>query len=149
VPDLFQDLGFGSLTVPALPIPHQIAERLHAITRLSKAGTPRTPVGKDLADLVMISVTERPTSEDMRTAIEAVFRAYNTHVLPVSMPTTPAEWARDYHDAAEALGIPTELEMADVMAGELLSPVLWGAAQGVWSPTQRRWSSGGAHPAPK
>jgi len=124
--------------VPALPIPHQIAEKVHAITRMTKAGTPRTRVVKDLADPVLISTTERLPADDVRTAIHAVFDAYNTHPLPPMMPATPTEWARDYREAAEELRIPSDLAMADAMVGEFLNEVLVATARGVWDPTIRK-----------
>ncbi len=143
VPDLFAELGFGPVTVPVLPIAHQIAEKVHAMTRLSKAGTPRTRVVKDLADLVMISAAEHPTAQDVRTAIEAVFRAYNTHPRPSAMPATPTDWAHDYHEVAQELGIPPDLATADSMVGEFLNPVLQGTARGVWDLVRRRWIDNG------
>jgi hypothetical protein len=143
IPGLFADLGFGPATVPALPIAHQIAEKIHAITRLSKAGTPRTRVVKDLADLVMISVAEHPTARDVQTAVDAVFRAYKTHPLPSAVPATPTEWERDYREIAQELGIPLGLATADSMVQEFLNPVLQETARGVWDPARRRWIENG------
>ena len=139
VADPFGDLGFGPLTVPTLPIPHQIAEKVHAITRLTREGRPRTRVVQDVADLVLIATTERPTARDIRTALTAVFTAYNTHPLPLAMPTTPREWARDYRAAAEELRIPSDLDTADALAGEFLNGVLQDTARGVWDSIGGRW----------
>ena len=43
VADPFGDLGFGPLTVRTLPIPHQIAEKVHAITNADQRGPPTHP----------------------------------------------------------------------------------------------------------
>lgn len=139
-PALFAELGLGSVTVPTLTIAHQIAEKVHAMTRLLKTGVPRTRVVKDLADLVLISTAEHPAAHDVRTALEAIFHAYRTHPLPPRMPATPPEWTRDYHDIAEELRIASDLATADSMAGEFLDPVLQGTARGVWDPVRRAWS---------
>jgi hypothetical protein len=121
VTDPFGDLGFGPLTVPTLPIPHQVAEKVHAITKLTREGRPRTRVVQDVADLVLIAMTERPTARETRAALTAVFAAYNTHPLPIAMPATPREWARDYRAAAEELRIPSDLDTADAVVGGFLN----------------------------
>ncbi len=129
----------GGLTVPTLPLAHQIAEKVHAITRLTREGKPRTRVVQDVADLVLIATTERLAAAELRAALVAVFRAYNTHSLPAAMPSTPTEWARDYRVAAQELGIPPELERADAIVSGLLSGVLTDTARGTWDPTMLRW----------
>ena len=87
----------------------------------------------------MIATTERPPASDIRTALIAVFTAYNTHPLPLAMPATPTEWARDYRAAAEGLRIPSDLDTADALVGEFLNGVLQDTARGVWDPIGRRW----------
>ena len=72
----------------------------------------------------MIATTERPPASDIRTALIAVFTAYNTHPLPLAMPATPTEWARDCRAAAEELRIPSDLDTADALVGEFLNGVL-------------------------
>lgn len=141
VADPLQDIGFGPITVPALPIPQQIAEKVHAITKLTREGRPRTRVVQDVADLVMIATTERLVAQDIRHALVAVFDAYGTHALPTAMPGTPREWARDYRSMAAELRIPIELEVADALVARILNEILQDTARGAWDPRAGRWSA--------
>jgi hypothetical protein len=138
---VLDDPGFETVRVPALAIPHQLAEKVHALTRTLEDGTRRTRTVKDLADIVLFSLTEQPVAKDVRVALEAVFHAYGTHALPSTLPPTPAQWARDYRGMTELLGLPADLARADAMAGEFVNPVLTSAARGQWNRARRQWSS--------
>jgi hypothetical protein len=130
---------FGPLRVPTLPIAHQIAEKVHALTRTLDDGTRRTRTVKDLADIVLLSLIEEPGAGYLRAALDAVFRAYDTHPLPSALPPTPPAWARDYRDTADSLGLPEDLAAADRMAAEFINPVLSSRAGGRWDRRHRRW----------
>lgn len=138
---VLDDPDFGPFHIPALPIPHQLAEKVHALTRTLKDGARRTRAVKDLVDIVLLSLTEQPQAEDVRVALQAVFHAYGTHRLPGALPATPTVWARDYQEIAGPLGLPVELAAADLMAAEFLNPVLQSGAQGQWNRTRRQWAS--------
>jgi hypothetical protein len=136
---IIPELGWDPVRVPILPLPHQIAEKVHAMTRTLRDGTPRTRVVKDLADLVLLSMIERPVAAEVRMALDAVFRAYNTHSLPGAIPTTPIVFEREFRLAAEDLGMTADLAEADKLVGQFLNPVLQGPARGIWDPTRRCW----------
>lgn len=134
---------FEAITVPALPVPHQLAEKVHALTRTLDDGSRRSRSVKDLADILLMSATEQPDAADVHAALIAVFNAYDTHGLPAALPVTPAAWAGDYRMIAASLGLPEQLAVADAMVAEFMNPVLAGRADGRWDGALRQWSGGG------
>ena len=100
------DLSAVGLTgpdeVPCLPLPYQIAQKLHGMTKPMKPGKRNERV-KDLVDLVLVApfVDDYP---ELRAACVRVFEDRNTHPWPPT-PVVPEHWQAEYTQMA------TELEM--------------------------------------
>ncbi len=149
--DLLAFAGIEPLTVPALPLPEHVAEKIHAYTRtygaqgLSGTGVSSTRV-KDLIDLALIASTASlPThfrADDLRRALVATFAARATHMLQVSLPAPPAGWAAPYAKLAAEVGIDPEVLAGHRLVAGFLDPVLSGAAAGKhWDPATQTWEA--------
>jgi hypothetical protein len=132
------ELGIGGFTIPGLPIPHTIAEKVHAITR-TVDGLERSRMAKDMADLALIARTERFAASAVRAALDAVFLAYGTHAMPAAMPLIADRWAGDYAEIAKELGLPPDSTVGHSLVSACLDPVLTGQARGMWDPDSQRW----------
>ncbi len=125
--------------VLAIPLELQVAEKLHAYTRIYERGRPSTRA-KDLIDLALIAELSALGAEALHVAIETTFTRRNTHPLPTVLPQPPREWATQYRRLAEAVGAPADLDAGHVVASALLAPILSGeVTEGNWSPIDRRW----------
>ncbi len=90
-PDLLGFAGVAPVTVPALPLATQVAEKLHAYTRTYEGGRPRTRT-KDLIDLALVAALFPLDAHELRTAIDTVFARRATHQPPDALPTPPPTW---------------------------------------------------------
>jgi Nucleotidyl transferase AbiEii toxin, Type IV TA system len=83
---VLDDPDFGPLHVPALPIPHQLAEKVHALTRTLKDGARRTRAVKDLVDIVRRTRTMESHASPM--GIVAAIARPSDHALsaPMQLP---------------------------------------------------------------
>jgi hypothetical protein len=127
--------------VLALPLELQVAEKLHAYTRIYESGRPSTRA-KDLIDLTLIAELSSLDAEALCVAIETTFTRRNTYPLPTVLPQPPREWATQYRRLAEAVGAPTDLDAGHAVASTLLAPILSGeVTRGTWSPMHQHWTT--------
>lgn len=141
-PDL---LGFAEIepvTVPALPLASQVAEKLHAYTRVYDGGRASTRT-KDLIDLALIAHLFPLDAREVLEAIDAVFTHRATHGPPAILPSPPAQWRTPFQRMALTLGLDDDLDAGHLVAAAMLDPVLERIVTvGTWNPDAQRWSSG-------
>ena len=141
-PDLVSFAGLSPVVVPALPLPHHVAEKVHAYTRrYGPQGRPSTRV-KDLLDLVLIAAHTTMTAGDLRRALQATFTARATHALPPALPPPPPEWEARYRVLAVQLSVEQELNTGHRTAAAFVDPVLSAvvADDAEWDPMTSSWS---------
>lgn len=82
--------GIETLTVPMLPIPQQLAEKLHACVREYADGT--SSRAKDAFDTVVIaSILDVPDADTLRETVRATFALRETE-MPQAAPGLPPKW---------------------------------------------------------
>jgi len=137
-PPLLEFAGLSPATIPAYPLSQQIAEKIHALTRLYASG--ESSRVRDWVDILLMAHWEGLHATGLRRALQATFEKRATHPLPSHIPLPPASWARPFRRIAEqtALGYST-LEEADRAMRQFLDPLLSGQAQGVWNPVRWQW----------
>lgn len=127
--------------VRAVPLEQQVAEKLHAYTRVYEGGriSSRT---KDLIDLALIAELSQIDAAGLRREIDTIFELRGTHPRPSSLPLPPAEWAGPFRQLAEEVGVPADLEAGHRDAAALVDPILGGEVPGgTWDSTRRRWAA--------
>jgi hypothetical protein len=137
-PGLLSDLGLGPIEVMLVPLERQVAEKLHAYTRRYNGENTRV---RDLVDLIIIRLFQSVDAGRLRDAISLTFAQRGTHAVPDELPAPPPDWGRAYYNEARAVGLPTGLADALVIAASWLNPVLQGSAEGAWSPERQQWGS--------
>ena len=134
-------LGFAEIEpveVQAVPLELQVAEKIHAYTRVYEGG-PSTRT-KDLIDLDLIAELSQLDAAGLRHEIATIFELRGTHSIPASLPPPPAEWAVPFRRLAEEVGVPADLDAGHRDAAALVDPILSGEVHsGTWDSTQRRW----------
>lgn len=137
-PPLLEFAGLSPVTVPAYPLSQQIAEKVHALTRVYASG--ESSRVRDWVDILLMARWEGLHATRLRRALQATFEGRATHPLPSHMPSPPASWARVFRRIAEqtALGY-SNLEEAHQAMRQFLDPVLSGQAQGEWNPVHWQW----------
>lgn len=141
-PDLLAFADLKPTLLPVLPLAYQVAEKVHAYTRVyGAAGRPSSRV-KDLVDLVIISGNAVLRAGDLREALRATFNGRGTHPLPEALPQPPAQWRIPYRQAASRLTLDSELDTGHRLAAAFLDPVLGSALaeDASWEPTKRQWA---------
>lgn len=144
VPALLSFAGIDGSHVRVLPLEYHVAEKLHAYTRRYPGDRPSSRV-KDLIDLVLIAAMTTFDSDELAAAIAEVFSERAAPVVPRSLPTPPAGWARPYRVLAVQVGLRPELAAGHRRAAALLDPVLqgdggpadWNPDSGTWYPRDR------------
>ena len=141
-PDLLTFAGIPRTRVPAIPLELQIAEKVHAYTRVYGNGRRNTRV-KDLVDMVHIARTSNVDGQGLANALRWTFATRRAHEQPEALPPPPAEWAVPYRVLAGAVGLPTELAEAYRTAAALVGPALQGRDLSTWNPVAQRWHAPG------
>lgn len=137
--DLLGFAGIEPIHVDAVSLELQVAEKLHAYTRIYEGQRTSTRV-KDLVDLALIAELSSLDATDLRREIETIFTARGTHPLPDSLPAPPAEWATPFRRLAEEVGVSPDLEAGHREAATLLDPILSGQMKiGNWHPDRHQW----------
>lgn len=145
-PGLLAFAGFAPVTVPALPLEAQAAEKLHAYTRIYADAQPSSRT-KDLVDLVLISDLASLDAASLKRAIQETFAIRSTHPAPEALPPPPTDWSRPFGELASTVGIHTDLAAGYTAAAELLDPILDGRIpNGTWDVDKRRWARGDETP---
>jgi len=121
-PGLLSDLGLGPIPVLLIPVERQVAEKLHAYTRVYKGrGTTRA---KDIVDLLLIRQYEHVVDRLLQETIVRVFDRRATHPVPMSLNPPPRELARAYRREAEHLGIVAGLDEGFRQLAAWIDPTL-------------------------
>lgn len=141
--DLLGFAGIPPVEVEAFPVELHVAEKLHAYTRTYEGGRASTRA-KDLVDLALIAELAPVEAAGLRQAIETTFAQRYTHPVPRELPAPPTDWARQFRQLAEAVGVPGELSEGHGLAARLVGPVLSGdVTSGAWDPRKERWIARG------
>jgi hypothetical protein len=110
--DLLSFAGIERIRVPALPLPHHIAEKLHAYTRKYGASGRESTRPKDLVDMLLISRLERLDASALRNAIEVTFGQRGQQPLPANLPPPPSSWRAPYGRLATEVDVEPDLDKA-------------------------------------
>jgi hypothetical protein len=138
-PDLLGFAGIPPVTVPALPLATQLAEKLHAYTRTYEGGRPSTRT-KDLVDLALIAALFPVDAHELRTAIDAVFARRAAQRPPDALPAPTPDWRTAYRMLATTVGISDDLDAGHAAAAAMLDPVLGNhVTSGAWDPSDQAW----------
>ena len=140
-PDLLGFADIDPVTVPALPLAAQVAEKLHAYTRVYEGGRASSRA-KDLIDLALIAHLFPLEAQKVREAIDAVFAQRATHQPPAVLSPPPAHWRSPFQRLALAVGLADDLDAGHNCAAAMLDPVLQRTVTtGTWHPDTQRWIS--------
>lgn len=144
-PDLLRFAGIEPVTVPAIPIAVQVAEKLHAYTRLYEGGRVSSRA-KDLVDLALVAQMFAVDADRLRRAIEDVFAARASHEAPQTVPAPPAQWRVPFGRLAQALGLDRDLDVGHSAVAAMLDPILDRQIRtGIWNPDARHWGDIATH----
>ncbi|MCC7087719.1 MAG: nucleotidyl transferase AbiEii/AbiGii toxin family protein [Dehalococcoidia bacterium] len=138
-PDLLGFAGIEPVTVPAIPLTRQVAEKLHAYTRRYEGGRVSSRP-KDLVDLALIAQLFSLDAAALLQDLQYVFVSRGTHDLPPNLPTPPADWRLPYRQLAIEVGLDADLNAGHMAVAVMLDPVLQGRLHsGAWNPQARQW----------
>ena len=138
-PDLLSFAGIEPVTVQAIPLELQVAEKLHAYTRVYEHDRSSTRV-KDLVDLALIAELFTLDAAALRAAIDVTFNNRGTHHPPSLLSPPPQGWRIPYRQLAQDVGVAEDLSAGHTTAATLLNPVLDGeTTHGHWSPSGQHW----------
>ena len=136
--NLLEFAGFSPTVVPCYPITQQIAEKLHACTRIFQSGA-STRV-KDYVDILLLAEMGGIDGRRLHEAISSTFLVRRTHPIPLHMPAPPKNWERPFHRMASEIRLEyTSLEEANTAMGRFLNPALRNEAIGIWDPIRWDW----------
>lgn len=130
--------GIQPTRVPCYPIVQQIAEKLHALTRLHVSG--ESSRSKDLADILLLAKFGNISGNSLKQAINGTFETRSTHPLPAELPPLPKSLTKEYEHLADSLdsGFGT-FEVAEQALRQFLNPVLTDAVPGLWDAALWGW----------
>lgn len=115
----FAELGLPEpAPVPVLPLPHQVAQKLHACT-VPDTDEWANERSHDLVDLQLAMDGYETSLTPFRTAAERLFASRGIHAWP---PTVTARrgWELTYPQQADGLGVYTDLAHAVAWTNELI-----------------------------
>jgi len=138
-PDFLAFAGIEPVKVSVIALTQQIAEKLHAYTRIYEGGKPSSRP-KDLIDLVLIGGLFVIDAKQLQTDITKIFQKRASHPIPTRLPSPPATWNASFGQLAETIGIPSELDSAYMFVSRLLDPILSGQVTSrTWQPDTEKW----------
>ncbi len=141
-PDLLGFAGIGPVVAPALPLALQVAEKVHAYSRVYGAGGIGSTRVKDLVDLALVATTASLDAADVRRAIADTFGRRGQGDIPAALPPPPSDWSVPFRRLATEIGLPLGLDEGHALAARLLDAVLSGATvSGQWDPGRRAWAA--------
>lgn len=139
-PGLLKFADLAPVSVPALSLEQQIAEKVHAYTRIYEGGHRSSRV-KDLVDILAIAAWHSVRADRLTEAIEVIFARRGTHDAPPRLREPPDQWSRSMVRLLEESSLTYASNAAFTKAVQFLQPVLSGTARGIWSPEEEKWSS--------
>lgn len=118
----FAELGLPEpAPLPALPLEHQIAQKLHACTA-PDTDTWANDRAHDLVDLQLIMREFAGTLAGIRAAATRLFTARQVHDWPPKV-TARTGWAERYAEEARVLGVLEDLDAAVGWANDLVADI--------------------------
>jgi hypothetical protein len=136
--DLLLFAGIQPTIIPCYPLNQQIAEKLHAYTRIHASG--ESSRVKDFVDMLLIASLAEVDGEMLQQALEATFNRRNTHLLPERLPEPPHNWQIPFKKLANEVGVNYDtLDEAFVALRKFLEPALAGDPVGVWDNEEWHW----------
>lgn len=99
--------GIAPPVISMISVEQQFAEKLHSYTLPRERVNTRT---KDLIDLILLLKPDNRAPEAFRSVLKRVFRARNTHPLPVVLPEPPSSWQKPFADLAGQCRISQNLK---------------------------------------
>lgn len=138
-PDLLTFADISPTIIPCYPITQQIAEKLHAYTRLHVSG--ESSRAKDFVDMILLAGMAEIRGDQLRQAIEATFSQRGTHPLPNQLPPPPRNWSTTYRKLAVETGVEyAALNDAFLALQRFLDPLLTtDRALDRWDPESWNW----------
>lgn len=95
---------------------------------------------KDLPDLALLATARQLDAQRLRAAIEQTFMFRKTHAVPAFVPAPIEAWKAPYEAMAREDQLPwTTLDEVTKAAQEFLDPVLAGALEATWEPSEWAW----------
>jgi len=139
---LREDLAFAgvaSAEIGAVHVESQMAEKLHAYSRIFAGGRVSSRT-KDLVDFVLIAESLPVDAARLRAAIDEVFSERNTHAKPRRLPRPPADWLLPYRALADAVGVSPSMEAGHTLAATVIDPILQDSvSKARWDPRRASW----------
>lgn len=137
-PDLLAFASIPAVTIWCYPLSQQIAEKLHAYTRLHASG--ESSRVKDFVDMLLIAGVSEVRAGPLGRSLAATFNQRGTHPLPGYLPAPPSSWEMPYKKLAGELGVRyTTLADAYPALQKFLDPILAGEALKTWDPVTWVW----------
>lgn len=116
VSDVFESLGFPALNeVPLMPLTHQIAQKLHAVT----GNGDRV---RDLVDLQLIMQRSEVSLPATRAICERLFCYRNSQAWPPRVEKRPS-WDDGYKAAARSLPVAEDVDEAIDLVNDLIAKI--------------------------
>jgi len=135
--------GLATADYRVYPIVDHIADKHAAMLDTYGGDRPSTRF-RDLVDLVLIAITQRPTAVELRAALLSEY-AQRGLAAPAEVTLPSAAWHDGY---AKVVGGAPSLDQRTAEAGlavvkKMLDPVLGGLATGTWDPDGLVWRDHG------
>lgn len=132
--------SIASTGVPCYPIPQQIAEKLHALTREYASG--RSSRGKDFVDILLLAGIGSINGSLLSRAIDTTFAVRETHPVPKTMPSLPKTLRREYARLTGELGLAfDDFEAAEAALADFINPIFQSNDPGIWNADNWTWES--------
>lgn len=126
IAEAFVALGFQApQPVPVLPVAHQIAQKLHACTSVTRDGT--NDRAHDLVDLQLLVEGGNLDHADTTRTCERLFVARRSHSWPPVVKAYPS-WPGIYAEAAAGLGVLPTVDEAVAWAAEFIDSLVRAGA---------------------
>ena len=86
--------GIMCPTFPAISAEQQFAEKLYVYT-IPRKNFPNSRA-KDLIDMLLLVQSKKLKIGQVQVALQVIFKRYNTHTLPSTLPSPPTEWRETF-----------------------------------------------------
>jgi hypothetical protein len=100
--------GIPAPVIPMISIEQQFAEKLHTYT-LPRGQKINSRV-KDLIDMALLLNMKTPKPDEMRPALQKVFKKRDTHLLPQKLDLPPETWNLQFIEMAAECGLPQNMQ---------------------------------------
>jgi hypothetical protein len=137
-PELLAFADIQPTVIPCYPLTQQIAEKLHAYTRLHPSG--ENSRVKDFVDMLLMAALAEIQADKLHQALVATFSQRGTHPLPGQLSSPPQSWESPYKKLAGESGVEyITLGTAFLALQKFLDPLLANHPVKIWNPTIWEW----------